>query len=141
MSLRLSKTDTSPYDYVSDDGTMSNPIVCNVTIDKSGGTVTGPATEFYLVATNEGTGEIGSYSNIYIDPTATEASTEITWEVSLDGNNFFESVEPNDMDVSSGDEVTTLFARIVANNATATSLATGNYAAEFQLDGVENPPE
>ena len=136
MSLKLSKTNTVAYDYLSEDGAMTNPAVASVTIDKTGGTKTSSSVTLYLVAV--GSASIGSYTTITVTPST--ATTGITWEVSLDGSTWTSSITPGDMDCESEDVVTTCYARIVANNASDSPLTTGNFAAEFDITATENPP-
>jgi hypothetical protein len=117
---------------------MTNPAVASVTIDKTGGTKTSSSVTLYLVASNEGGSAIGGYTGIKVDPSTTES--DITWEVSLNNSDWAGYVEPSDMDCESADDITTVYARIVANNAVDTGLSTGNYEAEFEITATENPP-
>ena len=136
MSLKLSKTNTPAYDYLSEDGAMTNPAVASVAIDKTGGTKTSPSVTLYLVAV--GSASIGSYNTISITPST--ATTGITWEMSLNGSTWTSSISPGNMDCESADVVTTCYARIVANNAVDSPLTTGNFAAEFDIAAIESPP-
>jgi len=139
MSLRLAKNNTSPYDYVSIDGDMNNPIICHVVIDKSGGTTESQPYEVYLVATDEGDGNIGSYSEIEVEPDSSQEG--ITWEISQDGQEWAAKIEPDNMDVTEADQVEPVFVRVVADNSETTPLVTDNYAANIPVQGQQNPPE
>lgn len=139
MSLRLAKNGVSPYDYLSEAGAMVNPAVANVTIDKSGGTVTSNPVPLHLVA--EFDANIRSYTGITITPSTPQ--TGITWEMSPNGTTGWVAVlSPADMGdgVAQTDVVTPVWARIVADNEAASPLATGNYPGEFAIAAVENPP-
>lgn len=137
MSLKLSKTNTPTYNYISE-GTGLNPAVCSVTIDKTGGTKTSATTNLFLVATKAGNDQIGSYTGISITPTT--AQSGITWEISLNGSTWLTDIAPSDLDCSAADVVVPVYTRIVVNNATDTPVSTGNYAGEFAIAAVENPP-
>ena len=139
MTLKLSKNDTAAYDYLSEDGSMTNPVVCSAQIDKTGGEVTSPSVQLYLVATDEGEGDIGKYTDIQVTPST--AQDGITWEVSLDDTSFSASIEPGDMDVTESDQTTPVWVRFVADNTESSPLNTGNHAAECEITAVENPPE
>lgn len=140
MSLLLSKTNVAPYDYLSQDGAMTNPVVCAVTIDKSGGVITSSSVQLYLVAAGFNS-SIAGYSDISITPSTSQEG--ITWEVSLDDTDFATIINPADM-VDAGaqaDEIIPVYVRIVANNSETSPLATGNYSlGEFQIAAIENPP-
>jgi len=129
MSLQLSKTNTAPYDYVSqNDGT--NPISVNVTLDNSGGTVTSSTVTAYLVATQY------NYTGITVQPVNEEAG--LNWQVSLDGTTWAESVTPADMDGRTADAITNVYFRLVATNDG--TVTTGNYTlADVQVTATENP--
>lgn len=137
MSLKLSKTNVPAYNYLSE-GDMTNPATVAITIDKLGGTKTSSTLIIYLVAAQDGNVNIGSYTGISVAPSTSQAG--ITWEVSLDGSTWLSSISPADMDCSAADVVTPVHVRIIANNAEDTPLATGNYAGEFAIAAVENPP-
>lgn len=137
MSLKLSKNNAPAYNYLSE-GDMSNPATVAVTIDKLGGTKTSAALIIYLVAAQAGNANIGSYTGITITPSTEQAG--ITWEISLNGSTWLSAISPADMDCSTADVVTPVHVRVVANNAEDTPLATGNYAGEFAIEAVENPP-
>lgn len=140
MSLKLSKTNTPAYDYLSEGGAMSNPATRAVTIDKTGGVKTSAALTLYLVASQAGNANIGSYSGITVQAQDADANADgVTWQLSLNGTDWFTSVEPADADCESADVVRTIFARISVNNAVDTPAATGNYAAEFEITATENP--
>lgn len=140
MSLKLSKTNVAPYDFVNINGELpANPLVASVTIDKTGGTVTSPTVTAYLVGSNDGGVDIGSYSGITITPTTT--SPGLTWEVSANGSTGWgASLSPADMDVSSVDVVTPLYFRVTADNSESTAVTTGNKAGIHTLVSTENPP-
>jgi len=129
MSLLISKTNTSPYDYVSQ-GDESNPISVSVTLDNAGGTITSSAVTAYLVATQY------NYTGITAQPI--NEQTGINWQVSLDNATWAESVTPADMDGRTTDALTTVYLRaVVANDGT---VATGNYIqADVQVNATENP--
>lgn len=137
MSLKLSKNNSPAYDYLSEDGAMTNPAIAAATIDKTGGTVTSEVLTLYLVA--EFTSEIGSYTGITITPSTAQAG--LTWEMSLDDSTFTSSISPDDLaDAGSmDDETTTVYARYTADNSETTPLATDNYSAEFAIEATENP--
>lgn len=138
MSLKLSKNNTPAYNYLSEDGEMSNPAICSVTIDKTGGTKTSSSITLYLIASKAGNSNIGSYTSISITPSTEQAG--ITWEVSLNNVDYAASINPSDMDCSSADDLVTVYARVVVNNAVDTPLSTGNFAGEFAIAATENPP-
>jgi len=138
MSLKLSKTSESPYDYVSFDGDTSNPIVRSVTIDHSGGTVLSSVLEVFLVATDEGEGDIGGYEEIVITPHTEQEG--LTWEVSLDGVSFHASVEPDPMYVTEEHQITPVFVRVEADNSEETPLNTGNFSAVIPVQSKQVPP-
>ena len=139
MSLKLSKNNTPPtYDYLSEDGAMTNPAVVAVTIDKTGGTKTSSSLTLHLIASDEGGTSIGSYTGITVAPTT--AQSGITWEISLDGSTWVSSISPSDMNCEGADAIIPVYTRIVANNAVDTPLGTGNYAGEFAINATENPP-
>lgn len=137
MSLKLSKNNAPAYNYLSE-GDMSNPATVAVTIDKLGGTKTSAALIIYLVAAQAGNTNIGGYTGITVTPSTPQAG--ITWEISLNGSTWLSAISPADMDCSAADVVTAVHVRVVANNAEDTPLATGNYAGEFAIEAVENPP-
>ena len=139
MSLLLSKTSTSVYDYLSQDGAMTNPAVAAVTIDKTGGTVTSASVPLYLVAAGFDV-SIGGYTEISITPST--AQEGITWEVSLDNSTWVAVINPADMvdDGTQADIVTPVYARIVADNSGTSPLSTNNYVGEFAIEAIENPP-
>lgn len=137
MSLKLSKNNAPAYNYLSE-GDMSNPATVAVTIDKLGGTKTSSALIIYLIAAQAGNANIGSYTGITVTPTTPQAG--ITWEISLNGTTWLSAIAPADMYCSAVDAVTPVHVRIVADNSVTTPLATGNYAGEFAIEAVENPP-
>ena len=139
MSLKLSKINVSPYDYLSLDGAMTNAVTRSVIIDKTGGTKESASLLIYLVA--EGTAQIGSYSGISIVAADADANADgITWQLSLNGSTWSTSVSPSDMNCESADAVTNVYVRISVDNSEATVAATGNYAAKFTITATENPP-
>lgn len=141
MSLKLSKNNTVAYDYLSEGGTMTNPAVRQITIDKTGVPleVTSDPLALYLVGTSEGEGDIGGYTGITVEPSTDQAG--LSWEISLDGGaTWLASVSPSDMDVTVEDQVVTVHVRVTGDNSETSPLATNNYAAEFAISATENPP-
>jgi len=141
MSLKLSKNNTVAYDYLSEDGDMTNPAVRQVVIDKTGdpAEVVSDALELYLIGTDEGEGDIGGYTDIKITPST--AQTGLTWEISLDGGTTWAAfVEPSAMDVSSAHQIVPVHVRVKGDNSAGTPLQTNNYAAEFAIEAKQNPP-
>jgi len=142
MSLKISTTNTPTYDYLSEDGNMTNPATRAVTIDKTGGTKTSSALTLYLVASQGGNSNIGGYSGIKIQAQDADANADgVTWQLSLNGTDWATYIEPSDMDCVGADDVTTIYARISVDNSSGTVAATGNYEAEFEVAATENPPE
>lgn len=143
MSLKISKTNTPAYDYLSEDGSMANPATRSVIIDKTGvpAVKESAALTLYLVAAQAGNTNIGSYSGIEIVASDADAVDDgVTWQLSLDGSTWASSVTPSNLDCSSADAIATIYARISVDNSTTTDAATGNYAAEFTITATENPP-
>lgn len=143
MSLKISKTNVPAYDYLSEDGSMTNAATRSVIIDKTGSPATkeSSALTLYLVAAGDGGVNLGSYTGITIEATDADASADgITWQLSLNGSTWTTTISPADMDCESADAVTTIYAKIVVDNGVATVAATGNYAAEFNIAATENPP-
>jgi len=129
MSLKLSSTNTSPYDYYSE-GDGSAPISASVTLDNNGGTKDTNVVTSYLVGTDY------NYTGITVEPVNEE--TGIDWKVSLDNSTWDDSIDPGDMDASSDDVVTTIYLKaVIANDGT---VSTGNYvAADVKVTATENP--
>ena len=129
MSLLISKTNVSPYDYVSQ-GDGQNPVSASVTLDNTGGTVTSAAITAYLVGTTF------NYTGITVQPINEQVG--INWQVSLDNVTWLESVTPADMDGRTTDAVTTIYLRaVVVNDGT---IGTRNYTqADIQVSATENP--
>ena len=130
MSIKLSSTNVSPYNYYSE-GDGSNPISASVTLDGTGGTVDTNVVTTYLVATTF------NYTGITVQPVTEE--TGINWQVSLDGGTTWaESVSPADMDATAGDQTVAVSIKaVVANDGT---VSTGTYvAADVQITATENP--
>ena len=141
MSLKLSKNNTVAYDYLSEDGDMTNPAVRQVVIDKTGdpAEVVSDALELYLIGTDEGEGDIGGYTGIKVTPSTAQA--DLTWEISLDGGTTWAAfVEPSDMDVSEEHQIVSVHVRVKGDNSAETVLKTNNYAAEFAIEAEQNPP-
>ena len=138
MTLKVSHNNTPAYDYVSEDGAMTNPIVRSITIDKTGGEVTSDSIQVYLVATDEGEGDIGGYRDIVVSPSTAQAG--LTWEISLDNISFGPSAEPADMDVESADDIVSVYVRVKGDNEPSSVLVTNNYAGEIKTHAVERPP-
>jgi len=141
MSLKLSKNNTEEYNYLSEDGTMTNPVVRQVVIDKTGDPIEAVSNplELYLVGTDEGEGDIGGYTDIKVTPSTEQTGVE--WEISLDGGDtWVDFVEPEDMDVSEQHQIVTVHVRAKGDNSPESVLATNNYAAEFAVQARENPP-
>lgn len=138
MSLKISKNNVPAYNYLSEGGAMTNPAVCAVTIDKTGGTKTSAPVTLYLVASQAGNTNIGGYTSISITPST--AQSGIIWEVSLNNVDYAASINPADMDCSSADDLVTVYARVTVNNDEDTPLSTGNFAGEFAIAATENPP-
>lgn len=143
MSLKLSKTNTPAYDYLSENGAMSNPVTRSVIIDKTGTPATkeSSAQTLYLVASQAGNANIGSYSGITIQAQDADVNADgVTWQLSLNGSTWTTSITPADMDCESADDIITVYARISVDNSVGTDAATGNYSAEFEITATENPP-
>lgn len=141
MSLKLSKNNTVAYDYLSEDGDMTNPAVRQVVIDKTGdpAEVVSDALELYLIGTDEGEGDIGGYTDIKITPSTAQAG--LTWEISLDGGTTWAAfVEPDDLDVSAEHQIVSVHVRVKGDNSAESVLKTNNYAAEFAIEAEQNPP-
>jgi len=129
MSLKLSKTNTSPYDYYSE-GDGSDPVTVSVTLDGSGGTVDSDVVTAYLVATQ--------YNYTGINVTAVNEETGIDWKFSLDNSTWADSIAPADMNATGGDQTTTVYIKAVVTNDG--SVATGNYVqADIKITATENP--
>lgn len=138
MSLKLSKTNTPAYNYLSEDGAGTNPAVVAVTIDKTGGLKTTSTVTLYLVASNEGGVDIGGYTSITVTPSS--STVGIDWEISTDNTTFTADITPADMDCESADDIITIYARAVCDNSAISPLSTGNYVGEFEIAATENPP-
>ena len=69
MSLKISKTNVPAYDYLSEDGVMTNPATRSVIIDKTGSPATkeSSALTLYLVAVGDGGVNLGSYTGLAFD--------------------------------------------------------------------------
>lgn len=134
MSLKFSKNGASPYNYVSI-GDNTNPISINVIIDKVGGTKTSDSLLIYLVASREGNVNIGNYSDIVLTALS---PTDITWQLSLNGTNWFTELTPSNMPCIT-DNVLPIYVRTIANNAVNTTLVTQKYYSNIRIAAVENP--
>ena len=128
MSLKMSSTNTSPYSYFSE-GDESAPLSASATLDNSGGTTDSNVITSYLVGT--------SYNYTGITVTFQNEETGINWQLSLDGTNWAESITPTDMNALASDQVTTVYAKFVANNDGTVS--TGEYTiADIKITATEN---
>jgi hypothetical protein len=117
MSITLSKTDTAPYDYVSEsDG--SNPLASTVVLDASGGTEDSEVITVYVVAT--------TYNYTAISISTVNEDAGIDWKLSLNNVDWYDTVEPGDMDATSDDQVTTIYAKAVVTDDG--SVPAGTYA-------------
>jgi len=129
MSLKLAKNNTSPYDYYSE-GDGSDPVTVSVTLDNSGGTSDTNVVTAYLVATD--------YNYTGITVTTQNEETGIDWKLSLDNSTWADSINPADMDATSGDQTTPVYLKAVVNNDG--TVATGNYTqADVKITATENP--
>ncbi len=129
MSLKLAKNNAPTYDYYSE-GDGTDPVSVSVTLDNSGGTSDTDVVTAYLIATTY------NYTGITVQPVSEE--TGVDWKVSLDNSNWYDSVNPTDMDATGGDQNTTIYLKAVVNNDGTVS--TGNYtAADVQITATENP--
>lgn len=142
MSLKLSKNNTVAYDYLSEDGAMTNPAVRQIAIDKTGdpAEVVSDSLTLYLIGTDEGDvgDDIGGYTEITVTPSTAQAG--LTWEISLDGTTWLSAISPSDMDVSASHQIETVYVRVKGDNSAESVLATNNYAAEFAISAKQNPP-
>ena len=103
MSLKLAQDSTTPYNYFSQ-GDGSNPLSITITLDGSGGYKDSSTVEAYLVATEF------KYTGIEVTVINDDSSRD--WKISLDGVDFYDTVNPPDMDARSEDQVTTLYFRV-----------------------------
>jgi len=102
MSLKLAQDSTTPYNYFSQ-GDGSNPLSITITLDGGGGYKDSSTVEAYLVATEF------KYTGIEVTVINDDSSRD--WKISLDGVDFYDTVNPPDMDARSEDQVTTLYFR------------------------------
>ena len=102
MSLKLAQDSTTPYNYFSQ-GDGSNPLSITITLDGSGGYKDSSTVEAYLVATE--------FKYTEIEVTVINDDSSRDWKISLDGVDFYDTVNPPDMDARSEDQVTTLYFR------------------------------
>ena len=102
MSLKLAQDSTTPHNYFSQ-GDGSNPLSITITLDGSGGYKDSSTVEAYLVATEF------KYTGIEVTVINDDSSRD--WKISLDGVDFYDTVNPPDMDARSEDQVTTLYFR------------------------------
>lgn len=136
--IQLTKDNTaSPDAYSTGDG--SDPVSVSLTLDGSNSptTVTGnPAADIFVWA-NDDTTNIDNYSDI--DVTISGSDAGITWELSADGSTGWAStIAVSNMDVSSTQQATQIYARATALNDG--SVATANYTtADIQITATENP--
>lgn len=129
MSLKLSKTNTTPYEYFSE-STGLNPITTQVTLDNTGGIKPSEVVTTFLVATTF------NYTGIIISPVNEEAG--INWKVSLDNSTWFDSVNLSSMDALLDDQVISIYFGAAVNNDG--SVTTGNYIhCKVKITATENP--
>ena len=137
MSLKIASNNTPAYAYYSE-GSGATPITVSVTLDGTGtpSTITGATTGLTYLVGVDSSGTIGSYSGITIAPINEESG--INWEISDDNASFGESITPDDMDVSSTDQVVQIYLQAVVDNDG--SVATNNYVLpDIQITATENP--
>jgi len=129
MSIKLSKNDTSPYDYFSE-GDGSDPVTRTATVDESGGNVNTSVLSAFVVATDY------SYTGIVVD--SINNDTGITWQLSTDNTTFTTSVTLPDMDASANDIKIPIYIRaVVANDG---SIGTGIYTnPDIRITYTESP--
>lgn len=129
MSLKISKNNTIPYNYFSEN-TGINPILTQVILDNTGGIKGSDVVTTFLVATTF------NYTGIVVTPINEE--TGINWRVSLDNIIWSEFVNVSDMDALQSDKITSIyFAAVVANDG---SVITGNYIqCKARIIATENP--
>ena len=129
MSLKLAKNNAPIYDYYSE-GDGTDPLSLSALVTNMGGTVNSNTVTAYLVATTF------RYTGITLAITGEQ--TGIDWKLSLDGNTWLDSIEPDDMNALSSDVVTTVYVRaLVANDGT---VSTGNYTApDITWSSTEEP--
>jgi hypothetical protein len=137
MSLRLSKNNTPTYNYVSEGGSLTNPIERSVIIDKLGGTKASPSVQLYLIASKAGNNQIGNYSDISVEALA--PANGVTWQLSLNNSTWVTVLNPATMDCSVADAIISVYARIVVDNSASTPAATGKYSTSIKLQFTENP--
>jgi len=129
MSLKLSKNNTVPYNYYSEN-TNLNPITTQVTLTNTGGVRPSDIIIAFLVATTF------NYTGITITPISEEVG--INWRVSLDNIIWSESVSPSDMDALLSDVNIPIYIGAVVNNDG--TVITGNYIqCKIRITAVENP--
>jgi len=102
MSLKLAQDSTAPHNYFSQ-GDGSNPLSITITLDGSGGYKDSSTVEAYLVATEF------KYTGIEVTVINDDSSRD--WKISLDGVDFYDTVNPSDMDARTEDQITTLYFR------------------------------
>jgi hypothetical protein len=129
MSLKISLTDTAPYDYFSE-GDGSNPISTSITLDNTGGNVETSTMTLYLVATGY------NYTGITLSQINAELGYD--WLLSSDNTTFSTSITMPDMDASGSDVITAIYLKVSASNDG--TVATGVYTQpDIQIDSTENP--
>jgi len=129
MSLKISKTNTPPYDYISE-STNVNPIQSTVTLDNTGGIKGSSVVAAHLVATTF------NYTTITVTPVTEDIG--IDWKVSLDNTIWANSVNPANMDALLGDQIIPIWFAAVVNNDG--SVVTGNYiSCKVRITATENP--
>ena len=129
MSLQISKTLNIPYEYISS-GDNSDPILLQATVDKKSLTVQTDVSYKYIIATTF------LYTNIEIKPISEQYG--IDWKVSLDGYDWKDNINVEDMDARENDQVLPLYLKsIIKNDGT---VLTGNYnQCKIQITTIENP--
>ena len=137
MSLKLSKNNTPAYDYLSEGGTMVNPAVCSIVIDKTGGERVSDTLTLYLVAIgDEG---IASYKDIDIRPD--NAVLGLGWELSLDGTDWRGWLTPAHIECLETTVIIPIYVRVRGDNSDTTDLVTDNYEGILHITAVEAPIE
>ena len=133
--ISLAKTNVaSPDFYSSGDGT--DPVSVSLTLDGSGGTVSGsPATSLFVWA-NDDTGTIGSYTGIGVSIVGSD--TGITWTLSTDNITFTSTLSLSTMDVSLTYQATQIYCKATALNDG--TVPTANYTtADIKITATSNP--
>lgn len=136
MSLKLSKNDVAPYDYISTNSTMTNPATCSGTLTKDGTTITTDETTLYLVATRTDTPSIVYYEDIYL--MVNNNTTGITIQLSLNGEEWgSQYLDP--IDCSESDVVVEILVRAIIDNSISSPLDVEIYADNIIVSCVAMP--